>query len=53
MANKTGFIKQGEGGAQPNISRIKLVNTLMPLPPLQEQKRIVSQLEDLFKLIKQ
>jgi type I restriction enzyme S subunit len=53
MANKTEFIKQGEGGAQPNISRIKLVNTLMPLPPLQEQKRIVSQLEDLFKLIKQ
>jgi type I restriction enzyme S subunit len=52
MANKTEFIKQGEGGAQPNISRIKLVNTLMPLPPLQEQKRIVSQLEDLFKLIK-
>ncbi|WP_227002920.1 restriction endonuclease subunit S [Capnocytophaga endodontalis] len=33
MASKQNFIEQGEGGAQPNISRIKLVNYLFPLPP--------------------
>lgn len=27
------FISQGAGGAQPNISRIKIVNTVVPLPP--------------------
>ena len=41
MASRDTFIKKGEGGAQPNISRVKLVEHLIPLPPLQEQKRIV------------
>ena len=52
MASKDDFIKKGEGGAQPNISRIKLVNHLIPLPPIEEQERIVNQIETLFKRIK-
>ena len=51
MANKSTFIKQGEGGAQPNISRDKLVKFLMPLPPLQEQKRIVKALDNVLASI--
>ena len=49
MANKTTFIKQGEGGAQPNISRDKLIKFLMPLPPLREQHRIVELLDNILK----
>ena len=44
------FIKMGEGGAQPNISKEKIVRTLFPLPPLAEQKRIVAKLEELLPL---
>ncbi len=51
MANKSTFIKQGEGGAQPNISRDKLVKFLIPLPPLQEQKRIVKALDNVLASI--
>ena len=38
MANKIHFVKQGEGGAQPNISREKIVKTLIPVPPINEQE---------------
>ncbi|MBQ7851259.1 MAG: restriction endonuclease subunit S [Muribaculaceae bacterium] len=51
MANKTTFIKQGEGGAQPNISRDKLINFLIPIPPLNEQKKIAQRIEDIQPLI--
>ena len=44
MGSQLDFIKKGEGGAQPNISREKLIGHLMPVPPLEEQHRIVSQI---------
>lgn len=52
MACKHVFVEQGEGGAQPNISRIKLVSHLFPLPPLEEQRRLVERLEPLLDLLK-
>ncbi len=42
------LIKQGAGSAQPNISKDKLVNQWVPLPPLEEQRRIVERIEQLF-----
>ena len=34
IASRDSFIKKGEGGAQPNISRVKLIEHLIPLPPI-------------------
>ena len=51
MGSQTDFIKKGEGGAQPNISREKLVAHLMPVPPLKEQHRIVEQIRQLLPLV--
>ncbi|HBH11591.1 MAG TPA: restriction endonuclease subunit S [Clostridiales bacterium] len=50
MSHKQNFINQGVGGAQPNISREKIVVNLLPLPPLAEQQRIVQRLEELLPL---
>lgn len=50
LAMRKDFVKMGEGGAQPNISKEKIVSTLMPLPPHAEQKRIVAKLEELLPL---
>ena len=51
MASKVDFIKKGEGGAQPNISREKLVSHLMPVPPIEEQRRIVSTIKRILPYI--
>ena len=51
MGSQVDFIKKGEGGAQPNISREKLVAHLMPIPPIQEQHRIVERIKDVLPLI--
>ena len=53
MASRQSFIKRSEGGAQPNISRIKLITHLFALPPLEEQKRIVARIEELMPLVEQ
>ncbi len=50
-ANKPNFIKQSAGGAQPNISRTKIIDTLFPLPPIEEQQRIVEKLNSILPLI--
>jgi type I restriction enzyme S subunit len=49
-AYKNIFSSQGAGGAQPNISREKIIHTIAPLPPLNEQKRIVTKVDELMKL---
>ena len=48
LANRENFIAMGGGGAQPNISKEKIIHTHIPLPPQQEQHRIVAQIEKLF-----
>ncbi len=48
MSQKVAFVKQGEGGAQPNISKAKIVATLMPIPPLAEQYRIVAKIKEVI-----
>ena len=49
--HKNIFIQQGFGGAQSNISKEKIISTLLPLPPLGEQKRSVSNIEELFEAL--
>jgi type I restriction enzyme S subunit len=39
-----------EGGAQPNLNVGKIKNTLIPIPPFNEQKRIVTKVDKLMKL---
>lgn len=53
LSQRKNFIQQGAGGAQPNISREKIIPTLFPLPPSSEQKRIVAKIEELEPFVKQ
>ena len=48
LANKEYFIRLGGGGAQPNISKEKIVNTPISVPPLAEQHQIVAKIEEIF-----
>ena len=48
LSHKEEFIRQGGGGAQPNISKEKIIETLIPIPPLNEQRRIVNAIETIF-----
>ena len=50
---KRNFISQGEGGAQPNISRVKIRNQQFALPPYDEQKAIVEKVNSLMTLCDQ
>ena len=51
LANREKFITMGGGGAQPNISKEKIVSTLISLPPKQEQSRIVEGIEHWLSLV--
>ncbi len=42
------LIEQGKGGAQSNISQGIIRDTMFPLPPLPEQRRIVAEIEKQF-----
>lgn len=42
--------EEAAGGAQPNLNVGKIKSTLIPLPPLAEQSRIVAQVEKLLAL---
>lgn len=52
-AYKPRFIGMGAGGAQPNISREKIIATVIALPPANEQKRIVAKVDELMALCDQ
>jgi type I restriction enzyme S subunit len=41
LSHREEFIQMGGGGAQPNISKEKIESTIMPIPPMLEQERIV------------
>ena len=53
LAKRDDFRLASEGGAQPNISKVKIVNTPIPLPPLAEQHRIVAKVDELMALCDQ
>lgn len=53
LSHRDMFIAKGGGGAQPNISKEIIVNTAIPLPPLAEQERTVTEIERWFTLIDQ
>ena len=42
QSQKESFINMAEGGAQPNISKEKIVGTLIPVPPYEKQTQIIN-----------
>ena len=52
-AYKPRFIGMGAGGAQPNISREKIIETVVAVPPTAEQHRIVAKVDELMALCDQ
>ena len=51
LSHRRHFIYKGGGGAQPNISKEIIVNTAIPLPPIEEQRRIIKAIEEWFEII--
>ena len=51
MSLRNDFIDMGAGCAQQNISKEKIINYFVPLPPLAEQRRIVAKIEELMPLV--
>ena len=50
LSQRESFRAASEGGAQPNISKVKIVRRPFPLPPLAEQHRIVAKVDELMTL---
>ena len=53
LSQRRNLIALGAGSGQPNISKTKIINYLIALPPLEEQKRIVAKLEQLLPLVEE
>lgn len=53
LSQREAIRRASEGGAQPNISKAKIVNMQFPLPPLPEQNRIVVKVNRLTALCDQ
>lgn len=53
LMKKEDLIAQAAGNAQPNISQTKIKRTLIPIPPLAEQQKIVTLLDQAFADIQQ
>lgn len=51
VALKDILVKKGRGCAQSNINQEILKNTPIPIPPIEEQKRIVQRIEEIMKHI--
>lgn len=49
ISERKKFISRAVGGAQPNISKEKIVKTPFPLPPLEEQQEIVRILDKVLE----
>ena len=49
ISERKKFISRAVGGAQPNISKEKIVKTPFPLPPLEEQQEIVRVLDEVLE----
>lgn len=52
MSQKEAFIKLGSGGAQPNISRDKIIKYIIPIPTHNEQIKIVETIDKITKILK-
>ena len=50
LSQRRTFRRSSEGGAQPNISKVKIVAVPFPLPPFAEQHRIVAKVDELMAL---
>jgi len=53
VSQRAAFHQASEGGAQPNLSKVKIVAFPFPLPSLAEQKRIVAKVDELMALCDQ
>ena len=52
LSQKDNFVYRSVGGVQPNISKEKIVTTLMPVPPYEEQRQILDKIDIFFDLIR-
>ena len=51
IAHKSEFMQCSHGGAQPNISKEIIINELFPLPPYEEQVRIVDIINKVYTIL--